>query len=367
MRTPGWYPDPDEPTSMRWWDGTVWTDRVRERVGSGEVPTGEGRSASDALFGPAPVRDPARPRVPEAGATAELWEGTRGRSGTSQPVGDAATMGAAEMATQRGPTSDAPALRRWAPPGRTVVIGVLVLVVVALLVVFLAGDRDVELVVADVPTEPLEPADPQPPDRAGQPAGDSGEDAEPEVRGRTLGGAAQTSDDPGAVANGDGSTVAASEPNDADARTGAEPDDGPSGPGSVPSAESTPAPEPPAEPDPEPPVEPAPDPAPAPDPPSEPDPVPDPAPPPPEPAPTPAPEEPEPPPSDAALDAALAAVREVLRTSLPEAEAAIDTTNRTVVVRIGETDRSPTYLASVEERLRAEGAEYGIEVVISAA
>jgi hypothetical protein len=24
---PGWYPDPDDPDRMRWWDGRAWTDR----------------------------------------------------------------------------------------------------------------------------------------------------------------------------------------------------------------------------------------------------------------------------------------------------------------------------------------------------
>jgi uncharacterized protein YbjQ (UPF0145 family) len=28
----GWYPNPDEPTQQRWWDGTQWTDQVRGSI-----------------------------------------------------------------------------------------------------------------------------------------------------------------------------------------------------------------------------------------------------------------------------------------------------------------------------------------------
>lgn len=31
-RNPGWYPDPQLPNQMRWWDGTAWTSDVYERA-----------------------------------------------------------------------------------------------------------------------------------------------------------------------------------------------------------------------------------------------------------------------------------------------------------------------------------------------
>jgi hypothetical protein len=41
---PGWYPAPDSPSTMRWWDGLRWTGEVRETDGGGdaEAPAAEG-------------------------------------------------------------------------------------------------------------------------------------------------------------------------------------------------------------------------------------------------------------------------------------------------------------------------------------
>lgn len=35
---PGWYPDPQSPTSQRYWDGTAWTDQTRPVMPSAPVP-----------------------------------------------------------------------------------------------------------------------------------------------------------------------------------------------------------------------------------------------------------------------------------------------------------------------------------------
>ena len=39
---PGWYPDPEGGSRLRWWDGTDWSDRYRPRPP--EIPGGAGRA-----------------------------------------------------------------------------------------------------------------------------------------------------------------------------------------------------------------------------------------------------------------------------------------------------------------------------------
>ena len=45
MSDPGWYPDPDDASRARYWDGSAWTDRFRSLSGDAEKTTaGRGRS-----------------------------------------------------------------------------------------------------------------------------------------------------------------------------------------------------------------------------------------------------------------------------------------------------------------------------------
>lgn len=37
--TPGWHRDPDEPSRLRWWDGSEWTDETYPKDGPPTPPT----------------------------------------------------------------------------------------------------------------------------------------------------------------------------------------------------------------------------------------------------------------------------------------------------------------------------------------
>jgi hypothetical protein len=68
---PGWYRQPDDPETLRWWDGDDWTDDTRP-VPTPRVPAGEGAGAlvEEGLVPIAePIRVERRPR-PEVGAPA---------------------------------------------------------------------------------------------------------------------------------------------------------------------------------------------------------------------------------------------------------------------------------------------------------
>ena len=66
--SPGWYPHPDAPASLRWWDGSGWTDFVTELppvAAAAEVPAAEVPAAE------APVAEVPAAEVPAAEAPAE--------------------------------------------------------------------------------------------------------------------------------------------------------------------------------------------------------------------------------------------------------------------------------------------------------
>jgi hypothetical protein len=42
---PGWYPDPGQPSALRWWDGTAWTSRVAGPAVGGQAPADLGEEA----------------------------------------------------------------------------------------------------------------------------------------------------------------------------------------------------------------------------------------------------------------------------------------------------------------------------------
>lgn len=79
-RPGGWYPDPDDPDTDRWWNGISWGDQTRDRRGRPErldarPPTAAGRhagldarppmAAAPALGGGRPAARPAGPPGPE--------------------------------------------------------------------------------------------------------------------------------------------------------------------------------------------------------------------------------------------------------------------------------------------------------------
>ena len=51
---PDWYPDPDDPTQLRYWDGNIWTENRAPAPGTAEQPQApersEGRGIEDVAW-----------------------------------------------------------------------------------------------------------------------------------------------------------------------------------------------------------------------------------------------------------------------------------------------------------------------------
>lgn len=81
----GWYPDPSNAASERWWDGTAWTEQVRAKVSAPPPPPPSNRGGSYTLSTPESHSFAAKPvgfaDAMRRGAT--LWT-FRGRASRSE-------------------------------------------------------------------------------------------------------------------------------------------------------------------------------------------------------------------------------------------------------------------------------------------
>jgi Protein of unknown function (DUF2510) len=100
---PGWYPHPDDPHSLRWWDGTAWTDFVAPRIPPAAVAAEPPVAESSAVEAPGAPAEGTEGVPPEAAPAAE----PPAAEPAAAPV--AAEAPAAPAAEPAAPAAEAPA------------------------------------------------------------------------------------------------------------------------------------------------------------------------------------------------------------------------------------------------------------------
>lgn len=100
--TPGWYPDPNVPQQMRWWDGEQWTEDTYERTEPldgylatpGQQERGAGDASASGLSAPGSPSGASAPSTARAGSSgsgvdtttrAGRWAGRRSVGTTAHP------------------------------------------------------------------------------------------------------------------------------------------------------------------------------------------------------------------------------------------------------------------------------------------
>jgi hypothetical protein len=111
----GWYPDRNEPTVERWWDGQEWTDHTRSLAPAVAAATGQPVSAS--VFGlgaaqPVPAQPIAPAGAPPAGTVTAVAAASTVSAGWFADPGDASIMrwwDGAQWTQHTAPVAAAPA------------------------------------------------------------------------------------------------------------------------------------------------------------------------------------------------------------------------------------------------------------------
>lgn len=154
----GWYPDPDDDRSMRWWDGQTWTNHVQP-LPTGSVPPGEaGQPGGSPSTGSVPPGEagPPHPQVTPAPPIEP-----------PPPVPGSAPYGVA-------PGAPAPYQERSgsAGPAIAIVAGVAVLTFGLAIAVFATGLASSESASGDAISSPTEAPDTTPPPASDEAPGD---------------------------------------------------------------------------------------------------------------------------------------------------------------------------------------------------